>query len=294
MSDPRIRDVRSFNRHVTQTIGALHDRYLGRERPLGEARLMFEIGLDGAAASELRSRLDLDSGYLSRLLRSLERQGLVTTRPAARDKRVRMAELTPSGVAELKELDRRSDRLAQSILEPLNERQRESLVKAMTEVERLLSASAVRISEESPTSRDAQSCLSEYYRELSRRFQSGFDPSQSLSPSLDEFLPPDGIFLVMRLHGVPVACGGFKHTPPDAAYLKRMWVAPGTRGLGLGMRLLKVLEERARSRGYRKAQLETNESLTEAHQLYRKCGYREVAPFNDEPYAHSWFEKALI
>ncbi len=142
-------------------------------------------------------------------------------------------------------------------------------------------------------SRDAQYCLSEYYRELSQRFASGFDPSQSLSPSLDEFLPPDGSFLVMRLKGEPVGCGGFKRNSPDAAYLKRMWIAPSVRGLGLGVRLLEALEEQARARGYHKVQLETNQSLTEARQLYLRCGYLEVAPFNDERYAHYWFEKPL-
>jgi len=162
----------------------------------------------------------------------------------------------------------------------------------MAQGERLLPAS-VRIDEVPPTSRDAQYCLSEYYRELSQRFPSGFDPSQSLSPSLDEFLPPDGSFLVMRLEDDLVGCGGFKRTSPDAAYLKRMWIAPGARGLGLGVRLLEALEEQARARGYRKAQLETHETLTEARQLYRRCGYLEVAPFNDEPYAHYWLEKPL-
>jgi ribosomal protein S18 acetylase RimI-like enzyme len=73
-----------------------------------------------------------------------------------------------------------------------------------------------------------------------------------------------------------------------------MWIAPGVRGLGLGRRLLEALEERARSRGYRIVQLETNESLAEAQQLYRKYGYREVSPFNDEQYAHYWFEKSII
>ena len=152
---------------------------------------------------------------------------------------------------------------------------------------------SVRIDEEPPASRDAQYCLSEYYCELSQRFASGFDPAQSLSPSLEEFLPPDGSFIVMRLNDEPVGCGGFKRTSPDTAYLKRMWIAPSARGLGLGVRLLDALEEQARARGYRKVQLETNQSLTEARQLYRRCGYLEVAPFNEEPYAHHWFEKAL-
>jgi DNA-binding MarR family transcriptional regulator/GNAT superfamily N-acetyltransferase len=294
MAESGIPQVRSFSRTVTQTIGALHDHYLGRDRPLGESRLIFEIGEQGAAVSELRARLDLDSGYLSRLLRSLEREGLVTTAPASHDRRVRMARLTKTGLRELHELDRRSDRLAGSILEPLNEAQRSELVGAMAAVERLLSAAAVRIDEEPPTSREAQYCLSEYYSELRRRFEGGFDPTKSMAPALDEFLPPAGSFLVARLHGQPVGCGGIKPISPDAAYLKRMWIAPSARGLGLGRRLLAALEERARSIGYRTIKLETNKTLIEAQRLYRSCGYREVTPFNDEPYAHHWFEKSLI
>jgi DNA-binding MarR family transcriptional regulator/GNAT superfamily N-acetyltransferase len=287
-----IGQVRSFNRAVTQTIGALHEDYLGRHRPLGESRLLFEIGEDGATASDLRARLDLDSGYLSRLLRSLESQHLVTTMPAA-DRRVRRAELTAKGRAELRSLNRDSDRLAQSILDPLNETQRTTLTEAMATVERLLTAAAVRIDEVAPTSRDAERCLAQYFRELAERFDLGFDPAKSLAPTLAGFAPPDGTFLVMRLHGQPVGCGGFKREAEDTAYIKRMWVDRTARGLGLGRRLLSVLEERARMLGYRKLRLETEKSLTEAQQLYRSSGYVEVPRFNDELYAHHWFEKRL-
>jgi DNA-binding MarR family transcriptional regulator/GNAT superfamily N-acetyltransferase len=293
MNPALIEQVRSFHRRVTQTIGALNDHYLGRDRPLGESRLLFEIGKAGATAAVLRARLGLDSGYLSRLLRSLERQGLVTTAPLADDRRIRIATLTAAGLGELAELNRMSDALAQSILDPLSDKQRTRVANAMAEVERLLSASAVRIDEESPTSRDAQYCLTDYFRELAERFAGGFDPAQSLAATPDEFMPPHGIFLVMRLWGEPVGCGGFKPIAGDSAYLKRMWIAPTGRGIGLGRRLLSELEERARSAGYRTVKLETNKVLTEAQQLYRSCGYREVTPFNNEPYAHHWFEKTL-
>jgi DNA-binding MarR family transcriptional regulator/GNAT superfamily N-acetyltransferase len=289
----QISRVRSFNRTVTQTVGALHDHFLGRDRPLGESRLLFEIGQKGATAIELRSRLELDSGYLSRLLRSLEEQALVTTSPDSSDKRIRRVRLTAAGRAELDELNRRSDRLASSILSHLNERQRLQLTEAMATVERLLTASSVRIEEVPPASRDVQICLGHYFRELSERFDAGFDPANSLAPTLDGFEPPSGTFLVMSLHGEPVGCGGFKRESPDAAYLKRMWIASGTRGLGLGRRLLQELEQRARTLGYRRMLLETEKNLTEAQQLYRSSGYREVPRFNDEPYAHHWFEKLL-
>lgn len=154
-------------------------------------------------------------------------------------------------------------------------------------------AAAVTIEEASPAGDDARHCLEEYFRELARRFEGGFDPAQSLDPTPAEFRPPKGVFLLLRLHGRPVGCGAFKAMPPDAAYLKRMWIAPEVRGLGLGKRLLAELERRARDVGYRRARLETNQALSEAQALYLRCGYREVAPFNAEPYAHHWFEKPL-
>jgi|tagenome__1003787_1003787.scaffolds.fasta_scaffold20989805_3 DNA-binding MarR family transcriptional regulator/GNAT superfamily N-acetyltransferase len=288
-----VEQVRSFNRRVTQTVGALHDHYLGRNRPLGESRLLFEIGTAGATASELRARLALDSGYLSRLLRSVERQGFVATKPDEEDRRVRRAQLTAAGQRELAILNRDSDRLAASILAPLNDAQRAKLTAAMGEVERLLSASAVRVDEVAPDSRAAEYCLSHYFAELAARFEAGFDPAQSLAPTLEGFAAPDGTFLVMRLDGELVGCGGFKRDAARTAYLKRMWIARSARGLGLGRRLLTELEAKARTLGYRTIRLETQKSLTEAQQLYRSSGYREVPPFNDEPYAHHWFEKPL-
>ena len=125
-------------------------------------------------------------------------------------------------------------------------------------------ASAVQVEEVAPTSRDAEYCLSQYFRELVERFDSGFDPVRSLAPTLDGFEPPTGSFLVVRLNGKPVGCGGFKRDAPGIAYLKRMWVARDARGLGLGRRLLAELEDRARALGYRKVRLETEKSLTEA------------------------------
>src|SRR5436190_19123679 len=114
MSDARVRQVRSFNRLVTERVGALNNHYLARDRPLGEARLLWEIGADGCDVRRLRSRLGLDSGYLSRLLRSLEAAGLTTVGPSEADKRVRTVRLTAAGLAERELLETRSDELATS------------------------------------------------------------------------------------------------------------------------------------------------------------------------------------
>jgi DNA-binding MarR family transcriptional regulator/GNAT superfamily N-acetyltransferase len=293
MVEAAVSQVRSFNRLVTQRVGALNDRYLARDRPLGEARLLWEIGADGCDVRRLRSRLDLDSGYLSRLLRSLETANLIRVGPNEDDKRVRTVRLTPAGHAERDLLERRSDELARSFLEPLSEPQRRRLVAAMAEVERLLTAALVEIDVVNPAHRDAQLCVREYFAELGRRFDMGFDPALSIPVELDELRPPAGLFLVAALRGEPVGCGALRFHGGQPTELKRMWVAESARGLGIGRRLLDELERRAAAGGARVIRLETNGALTEAIGLYRSAGYREVDAFNAEPYAHHWFEKQL-
>ena len=288
-----IETVRRFNRAVTQRAGALDDAFLARGRPLGQARVLWEIGPDGRDVRDLRARLDLDSGYLSRLLRALERDGLVTVEVNEADGRIRTARLTAAGEAERAELDRLSDDAAASLLEPLSSGQRGRLVSAMAEVERMLTASAIVTGVRDPRDPDARRCLRAYVEELSGRFDGGFDPARSISAADHEMAPPAGLFLVATLHGEPAGCGALKFHPGAPAEIKRMWVSPAVRGFGLGRRLLAELEARAAERGVRVLRLETNRTLTEAISLYRAAGYREVPPFNDEPYAHHWFEKTI-
>lgn len=288
-----VRQVRSFNRTLTEAIGVLDDQFLGQARPLGEARLLWEIGAEGAEVRGLRERLGLDSGYLSRVLRSLEQQGLVLVLVSPGDRRVRRAVLTEAGLAERAELDRRSDALAEHILEPLSERQRATLVAAMTEVERLVQASMVRFAVEDPTTPDAKWCLEQYFAEIDERFETGFDPALALPAGAPELTPPAGALLVARLRDRPVGCGGLKLHQDATAEVKRMWVAPAARGFGLGRRLLQELERHARDAGAAVLRLETNRALTEAITLYRRSGYIEIDAYNAEPYAHHWFEKQL-
>jgi DNA-binding MarR family transcriptional regulator/GNAT superfamily N-acetyltransferase len=294
MDADQVRRVRSFNRAVSQRIGALNDSFLGRGRPLGEARLLYEIGRTGAEVRDLRARLGLDSGYVSRLLRSLERQGLVKAQAAAHDGRVGRAALTRKGLREVTELDRRADAFATSVLAPLGPGRRDRLVAAMAEIERLMQAAAVRIRAEAPDSADARRCLDEYFRELAARFDTGFDPATSISATADELTPPAGVLVIARLDGQPIGCGALKIKDGKIREIKRMWVCAHARGLGVGRRILEKLEELARDLGVRTLRLETNRTLKEAQALYRRCGYVEVEPFNNEPYAHRWFEKVQM
>ena len=260
---------------------------------MGESRALWEIGLEGTEVRSLRTRLGLDSGYASRVLRALERERLIRITTTNGDRRVRFIRLTDRGRAERDELDRRADEVAQSFLDPLTEAQRGRLVAAMAEVERLLTASMVTFEVEDASTADAQWCIGQYFAELNSRFDSGFDPLRSISASAKELTPPDGLFVLARLRGRPVACGALKFHPDAPTELKRMWVSRELRGLGVGRRMLAVLEAEAAGAGARVVRLETNRSLTEAIQLYRESGYREVERFNDEPYAHHWFEKQL-
>jgi DNA-binding MarR family transcriptional regulator/GNAT superfamily N-acetyltransferase len=288
-----IEQMRIFNRTVTQRVGALDDAFLSRDRPLGQARVLWEIGPEGRDVRMLRARLDLDSGYLSRLLRSLQSDDLIRVEPSDADGRVRTAHWTERGRAEQAELDRLSDDAAAAILEPLSARQRDRLIAAMAEVERLLTASAVQIGVCDPRHPDARRAVQAYLAELSRRFDEGFDPTRGISATDDEVSPPAGLFLLATLHGEPVGCGVLKFHRDAPAHIKRMWVAGAVRGLGLGRRLLAELEAQAAAHGARTVQLETHHALGEAIGLYRTTGYREVAAFNDEPYAHYWFEKTI-
>jgi DNA-binding MarR family transcriptional regulator/GNAT superfamily N-acetyltransferase len=289
-----VSQIRGFHRIVTQRVGALNTQYLGRARPLAESRLLFEIGAHGAPVRELGARLDLDSGFVSRMLRALEHEGMVrTAKIAGGDGRARFSRLTGAGKAELRKLNELSDKLALSILKPLSSKQSQKLIVAMAEVERLLRASAVALKIENPSSHDAVWCLNQYFEELNVRFRTGFDPALSISAAANELTAPRGYMVLARLYGQPLGCGALKVTSKTLGEIKRMWIAKHARGLGLGRRILSELEGIARGRNLRILRLETNESLKEAQSLYRNSGYVEVDPFNDEPYAHHWFEKRI-
>jgi DNA-binding MarR family transcriptional regulator/GNAT superfamily N-acetyltransferase len=293
MQEAMVGEVRQFNRTVTAHIGALTDRFLGRDRPLGEARLLWEIGPEGCELRSLRSRLQLDSGYVSRLMRSLEAAGLVTVVPGEEDRRTRIARLTPAGLAERAILDERSDDLARSLLDPLTRAQQDRIVSAMRDVERLLTAAVVEINAVEPTHPDAVRCIEAYFAELERRSESGFDRTVAISAEPHELRPPAGVLLLAYLRAEPVGCGALKHHSDAPSEIKRLWVADSVRGLGIGRRLLVELENRAMAGGARAVRLDTNRNLTEAIAMYRGAGYVEVPAFNDEPFAHHWFEKQL-
>jgi DNA-binding MarR family transcriptional regulator len=294
MDKDQVEQVRRFNRLVTRRVGALSDNYLSRGRPLGEARLIFEVGAAGGMdLARLRGKLGLDSGYMSRLLRSLEAQGFIEVLHKAGDGRAREVLPTDKGQKEFAAYDSRSAKFARSMLSPLGEAQRERLVAAMAEVERLIRASFVTLAEESPRSADGRWCREQYFAELARRFDGGFDIATGDPSDSADLLPPSGRFVVARLEGEPVGCGGLKTLDEKTGEIKRVWTAASARGIGVAVRIMRRLEDTAKERGFVAVKLDTNRSLVEAQALYRRLGYREIGRYNDNPYADHFFEKRL-
>ncbi|WP_027345262.1 bifunctional helix-turn-helix transcriptional regulator/GNAT family N-acetyltransferase [Hamadaea tsunoensis] len=287
--DPVTTRVREFNRFYTSRIGVLTDRYLGR-RPLGEARLLYEIG-GGADLGTVRARLGLDSGYLSRLLRSLERQGLVELSAHPADARAKVATLTAAGLAELSEQDVRAERSAADLIAPLSGAQRQTLDEALTVVQRLLKLAAVTISAAPAGSGDGRECLLAYAAELSHRFPEGYSPAD-LSPPAD-LEPPRGLLFVARDDTGPVGCVGLHRLDPTRAEVRHMWVDQRMRRTGLGGRLLSTVEEQARADGATTVVLNTHNALPEAVAMYPRLGYTESAPYGERAHAQRFFTKPL-
>ncbi|MCF4119849.1 bifunctional helix-turn-helix transcriptional regulator/GNAT family N-acetyltransferase [Antribacter sp. KLBMP9083] len=283
--------VRRFNRSYTQRIGALEDSFLGMGAPLGTMRLLFEIGAEPGTVQALRARIGLDSGYLSRLLRHLEADGLVALTPDPEDRRRRRVELTVSGRERWAELEARSDERARALVEPLTARQRERLARALAEADLLVRAATVTIETVDPLAAAARAAVGRYVAELDRRFPAGFAPGDPSPADASELSPPGGAFVVAVSDGEPVACGGVRTVAEGVGEIKRMWVHDGWRGAGLGSRLLRHLEGVSHDLGHRVVRLDTNETLTEAIAMYERAGYRRIERYNDNPYATDFFEK---
>jgi len=265
--------------------------------PLGPTRVLFEAGAAAAAGlpplttHALRERLGLDSGYLSRLLRRLEKDGLVAVAPDPADRRRRQVTLTEAGRERWAELERRSDDQARLIVDPLTPRQRDRLARALAEADLLVRAATVTLEPADPMSPVARDVVGRYFAEIGRRF--GFDAAGESDKDAKLLVPPTGVFVVAVSDGEPVACGGVQTIAPAVGELKRMWVHDGWRGAGLGARLLRHLEDQAGALGHGVVRLDTNKTLAEAIAMYERAGYREIDRYNDNLWATHFFEKQL-
>jgi DNA-binding MarR family transcriptional regulator/N-acetylglutamate synthase-like GNAT family acetyltransferase len=288
--------LRRFNRSFTTRVGVLEERFLGLDRPLGHARVLFEIGSrpdEARGVRDLRADLDLDSGYLSRILRALEADGLIEVVADPVDARQRIARLTADGRDEWGRLDKRADRLAAAVVDGLASRHRDRLAVALDEADRLLAAAQATFELTDPRAADARVAMARYFDELDRRFTRGFDPGDAIEADALALTVPTGRFVLVRVDGRLAGCGGVQVLADGVAEIKRMWIDDAIRGLGLGARLLHTLEEHAVALGCATVRLDTNGVLTDAIAMYRRAGYRDIPRYNTNPYAELFFEKHL-
>lgn len=291
MKDQDIQRIRRFNRAVTAKLGVLDSSFLGRGRPLGVARVIHAIGHYGSDIGVIRSQLGLDKAVLSRMLKSLESEGLITFRADTQDARRRHADLTDKARAEFDAYDALSDDHAAALL--AGHPQSEQLLSAMDLIASAFTRDHVEITRMDPRAAQSITCLESYYAELEARFERGFDVSLSRDPEASNMMAPLGAFFVAMSDGVPLGCCGLKGDGSEVAEIKRLWVSPSARGMGLAQRLLTECEEAARSLGITVLRLDTNSALPEAERLYRKVGWTQIERFNDDPYPDLFFEKAV-
>lgn len=161
------------------------------------------------------------------------------------------------------------------------------------EVEHPMRASSIEVTSVSAHGPAALVCLDRYFDELAARFPEGFDRQADGGAELADYSPPAGVFVVAQILGEPAGCGALRTFSPGIGEIKRMWVSPEVRGLGIGRKLLETLEGVARERKLYAVRLDTHSSLAVALQLYRTAGYRDIPRYNDNRYAHHWLEKSL-
>jgi GNAT superfamily N-acetyltransferase len=226
---------------------------------------------------------------MSRLLRGLEDEGLVETVPHPDDARRRVAKLTKTGRREFNAYEAISDSRAELLLGRQGNSQ--ALLAAMDLIATAFGRGNIAIDAANPRGKEARYCLGEYYGELARRFKGGFDVSLSRDPDAADMIAPRGTFLVAMSDGLPIGCVGLKGDGGVSAEVKRLWVAPSARGLGLGRRLMESVESAARDIAIQVLRLDTNSALPEAGLLYRTSGWTEIDRFNDDPYPDLFFEK---
>ena len=288
----RIETIREFNRFYTRRIGVLHEGLLNSRFTLTESRLLWELAhRDDLTATQLARELELDPGYLSRLLRSFKERGLIKSKRSADDARNQHLNLSAAGRRAFAPLDERSRADVSALLATLAETQQQQLLEAMARIEQLLGEPNAR---KSPyllrphRAGDIGWVVSRHGALYAREYAwtTSFEAlvARIAADFIDRFDPQREACWIAERDGTNVgsvflvqARDETSHEPiAGTAQLRMLLVEPAARGLGIGERLVTECEHFARQAGYRKIMLWTNANLTAARNIYRKAGYRLV------------------
>jgi len=277
----RIDTVRRFNRFYTRRIGVLETRYLGSPFPLPQARVLYELGQRGVAtASELGAELDLDLGYLSRLVQSLRRQGLLQGEPSKEDaRRVRLS-LSAKGRKVYLQLDARSRQEVAGMLDQLPAPQQQRLVGALQAVEAVLERKDKPVSLREHRPGDIGWVVHAHGRFYAEEY--GWDErfealvAEIAAAFVQNFDRKRERCWIAEMDGEPVGSVFVVKDTKTTAKLRLLIVDPKARGSGLGKRLVEECIRFAREKGYRRLALWTQSNLSAARGIYRAAGFRKV------------------
>ena len=304
----RISALRAFNRFYTRRIGVLHEGLLDSKFSLAESRLLWELAHnDDTTATELARGLDLDAGYLSRLLRGFKERGLLKTSRSTTDARQMRLSISAAGRRAFAPLDRRSQAEVAALLGPLSDAQQQELLAAMARIEALLSARAKAqafvLRAHRPgdigwvVSRHGALYAQEYgwdirFEALVARIAADFIERFDAAREACWIAERDGgnIGSVVLVKARDEATQAIE---PGTAQLRLLLVEPSARGLGLGVALVDECERFARQVGYRRIRLWTNSLLLAARGIYQRAGYQLLASeahhsFGDDLVGETW------
>jgi DNA-binding MarR family transcriptional regulator/GNAT superfamily N-acetyltransferase len=289
--DAAVAAVRAFNRFYTNMIGLLRGKYLGTPYSLTEARLLFELAQrDASEVSDLRRTIDIDAGYLSRILTRFESDGLVARERSATDGRRQVIRLTATGRAAVAGLDARSARQTSDMLAGVHDDDRRKLLGAMHAITDILTESPpprgylIRAPQPGDMGWVVQRNAAMYAEEF------GWDASYEalvariVADYVDRRDPHAEAAWIAEVDGTPAGCVFCVRENATTARLRLLLVEPWARGLGIGSRLVEEVLRFARRAGYSSITLWTNDVLADARRIYQRAGFT----LDDESRHHSF------
>jgi DNA-binding MarR family transcriptional regulator/GNAT superfamily N-acetyltransferase len=284
--------VRRFNRFYTRQIGVLRKTYLDSPYSLGEMRVLYEIAHgDGVTASDIGRALDLDAGYLSRVLRNFEKRGMIARKASAKDARQSYLALTARGRNAFAPAEERSQHDVAAMLGRLGGGEQAKMIAAMQTIENLLDGSAAPKPDtilREPRHGDFGWMVSRH-AELYAQEYGWTEPFEGLCAQIvadfvNNYDAERERCWIAEMNGENAGCVMLVKDSDEVARIRLLLVDPKARGLGLGMRLTDECARFARERGYKKITLWTHSILSAARHVYEKAGFTLTS---SEP-RHSW------
>ena len=284
-TEQRIAAIRHFNRFYTRQLGVLRRNYLGSPYSLGEMRVLYELAHGGTrTASDIGRALDLDAGYLSRVLRKFEKRGLIARQTSAADARQSLLTLTARGRKTFAPFDKRSQDYVEEMLEKLDSQKQDRMVAAMQTIEALLggTAPAARPFTLREPRHGEFGWIVTRHAELYAQEYGWGDPFEGLCAQIvadfvNNYDAKRERCWIADMAGEPAGCVMLVKDSAEVARLRLLLVDPKARGLGIGARLVDECVSFARAAGYRKITLWTHSVLAAARHIYEKAGFTLTA-----------------